>query len=118
MGSVEYAFGDRPKLIEIRRRIRLQETGLKVIASDVALGALVIDRVVRRTLLIEREVFRGLRHRHVEHLYDVGAIDAALPEEPELDEFEPPFHSPFQLCSPMPHEPLLKENTGITTRPI
>src|SRR5579875_988805 len=118
MGSVEYAFGDRPKLIEVRRRIRFQKTGLKVIASDIALGALVIDRVVRRALLVEREVLRGLRHRHVEHLYDVRAIDAALPEEPELNEFEPPLHPPFQLCSPVPHEPLLKKNASITTRPI
>jgi hypothetical protein len=56
MGSVEYAFGDPPKLIEIRRRVGPQETGLKMIAGDVALRALVIDRVGRRALLVEREV--------------------------------------------------------------
>ncbi len=77
-----------------------------MLASDVPLGALIVEGVVGRSLLIERQILRRLRYGDVEHLDDVRAIDPALPEQAKLDEFEPTLNAPLQCRQAFSHPSL------------
>ena len=82
---------------------------LELVAGDITLGAFVIDGVIRRPLLIKGKILRRLRHRHIECIDDVRAIDPALPEEAELDKFEATLYAPLQ-CRQASRHPNLPSN--------
>lgn len=75
-------------MTEIRAGIGLEEARLEAVARYITFSAL-IKTALRCTLLIE-----GLLSLHVKLIDNVRAIDAALPEQAEFDEFEPSLHPP------------------------
>ena len=87
---------ERVKMTRLRQTIarRLKEAQNELFGSDIALGAGVILHVPRRALLVERQILGRLRHRHAERLNEVGPVDRALPEQPELYELETLLDSP------------------------
>ena len=97
LAGCEYAVGHRLELGEIAVGRGLDEARVEVGGGQVALLAGVIVDVVAGELLVAAEVVGGLRHGHAEVRGDVAPVDAAFPEQAELDELEALLGAPAPL---------------------
>ena len=100
----EDAVRHRLELGEVAVGGGLDEARVEVGGRQVALLAGVILNVVAGELFVAAEVVGGLRHGHAEMGGDVAPVDAAFPEQAELDEFQPLLDTPAQSASPFEHQ--------------